>query len=47
MENYSGNFCFVPYPSITTEAGCFAANSCGPGGGQSGGGCYTWATSVY
>jgi hypothetical protein len=47
MENFSGNFCWVPSPfgfpsDIST---CQFLDSCGAGGGGgSGGGCYKWAT---
>jgi hypothetical protein len=35
---------YVPAPGrADTEERCFQLISCGPGGGQSGGGCYKWA----
>jgi hypothetical protein len=42
MENREP-YNFVPWPSAGTEERCFQLNSCGPGGGLSGGGCYKWA----
>lgn len=49
MENYSGSYCWIRPQWIAgfTEAHCFLMNSCGPGGGASGGGCYKWATTAY
>lgn len=44
MENYTGDSCWLP--TSYDEAQCFALNSCGEGGGQSGGGCYMWATTT-
>jgi len=48
MENYTGNYCFVPaeqvYHRSLTFDECRSLDSCGPGGGgTSGGGCYKWA----
>lgn len=44
MENY-GNFDWVKAPQGTmNKMQCFNLNSCGEGGGKSGGGCYKWAT---
>lgn len=46
MENTSGNWCYVPSTIFKAETPerCFELNSCGEGGGQSGGGCYKWST---
>jgi hypothetical protein len=50
MEVFSGNFCWVPTSEALGQAydeqECFNLNSCGPGGGQSGGGCYLWSDST-
>ena len=45
MENYSGKNQWIE-TGIPTIEDCFAANSCGEGLGQSGGGCYKWAASA-
>ncbi|ANK79523.1 MAG: hypothetical protein TEF_00990 [Rhizobiales bacterium NRL2] len=47
MENTSGNWCYVPSTIFKAETPkrCFELNSCGEGGGQSGGGCYKWSDS--
>ena len=44
MENYTGDFCWLP--TAWDEGQCFQMNSCGDGGGQSGGGCYAWLTTT-
>jgi len=47
MENYSGNYNWVPVTEISlfniSKAECFALDSCDGGLGLSGGGCYKWA----
>jgi hypothetical protein len=43
MENESGLFCWVP--TGDDYESCRALDSCGDGGGGSGGGCYKWALS--
>lgn len=44
MENYTGNYCWVPATWAPTFDQCRLMDSCGPGGGNgSGGGCYMWA----
>jgi len=49
MENYSGNFKWVPaetiYHRMLTKQECFELDSCDGGLGKSSGGCYKWATS--
>ena len=49
MENYSGNYCWVPAPAwigaSSTIQECKLLDSCDGGGSQSGGGCYKWADS--
>lgn len=35
---------WVKFDHVATKQECFNLNSCGPGGGASGGGCYKWAT---
>jgi len=49
MENYSGNFCWVPAPAwigaSSTIQECKLLDSCSGGGGMSAGGCYKWAAS--
>ncbi len=49
MENYSGNYCWVPAPAwigaSSTIHECKLLDSCDGGGGQSAGGCYKWADS--
>lgn len=45
MENITKNWCYVPaakYGGVSPET-CYELNSCGEGGGKSGGGCYKWA----
>jgi len=46
METSSGNNCWIRPSWILsfTKQQCFDMNSCGPGGGQSGGDCYKWDT---
>ena len=34
---------WVQRDDLETKQACFQMNSCGPGGGESGGGCYKWA----
>ncbi|NMG18736.1 hypothetical protein [Brasilonema bromeliae] len=47
MENISGQFYWVPAPQgKISKQQCYQQNSCGAGGGQSGGGCYKWAISA-
>ena len=45
MENYSGNYCWVPAERSFTN--CQASDSCSPGGGAypGPGGCYKWSMS--
>ena len=49
MENYSGQYKWVPFESIRATEGkitkteCYALDSCDGGLGHSGGGCYKWA----
>ncbi len=49
MENYSGQYKWVPHESIRgtknkiSKAMCYALDSCDGGLGQSHGGCYKWA----
>lgn len=49
MENYSGQYKWVPFESIRaterkiTKAECYALDSCDGGLGRSNGGCYKWA----
>jgi hypothetical protein len=43
MENFSGNFCWIPANGASDFGQCFALDSCDGGLGQSGGGCYKWA----
>lgn len=43
MENFSGNFCFIPAGNASDINACFALDSCSGGLGYSGGGCYKWA----
>jgi hypothetical protein len=49
MENYSGNYCWVPAPAwigaSSTIHECKLLDSCDGGGSQSEGGCYKWADS--
>ncbi len=46
MENYSGNFNWVDSPQgNVSKDECYALDSCDGGLGQSGGGCYKWASS--
>lgn len=49
MENYSGNYCWVPAPAwigaSSTIQECKMLDSCDGGGGLSAGGCYKWADS--
>lgn len=49
MENYSGKYSWVQASSIyqkdLTQTECFRLDSCSGGMGESGGGCYKWATS--
>ena len=48
MEIYSHQYKWTPanalYGKPLSEAECRALDSCNGGGGQSGGGCYTWGT---
>ncbi len=44
MENTSGNFNWVPAGWAPSKQDCYAQDSCDGGLGQSGGGCYKWAT---
>jgi hypothetical protein len=48
MENSSGQFYWVPAPQTPapSKSQCYQLNSCGDGGGQSGGGCYKWAIAA-
>jgi hypothetical protein len=49
MENYSGNYCWVPAPGWIGASGtiqdCKMLDSCSGGGGMSAGGCYKWANA--
>jgi hypothetical protein len=49
MENYSGNYCWVPAPGWIGASGtiqdCKLLDSCSGGGGMSAGGCYKWANA--
>ncbi|MDY7007517.1 MAG: hypothetical protein SWX82_27190 [Cyanobacteriota bacterium] len=47
MENYSGEYNWVDAPqgNVSKEE-CYALDSCDGGLGQSGGGCYKWATAA-
>ncbi|MDZ7993993.1 MAG: hypothetical protein RM022_032675 [Nostoc sp. EfeVER01] len=46
MENYSGKFNWVPAGWVSSKQNCYALDSCDGGLGQSGGGCYKWATDA-
>jgi hypothetical protein len=43
MENYSGNYCWLPREDVTSVEQCFALDSCSGGQGLSLGGCYQWS----
>lgn len=46
MENYSGQYKWVPTDRASSKEECYALDSCDGGLGQSGGGCYKWATDA-
>ncbi len=46
MDSSSGKNVWVLFPSAITKFDCYSLDSCSGGSGNSGGGCYKWATSA-